>query len=196
MVCPVRPDFARTNQHQTKPPRQSSHHSESKFVKDLDKFDMILQAYEYEKGRCRFPSPLCRFFSFPPSSFVQTRARKRICAADRVCFSCPSPSTLYARAHASESCLYNCSLLRIGVVHVGRCLYVCSGWMGGCALCACLCAPTRVGFAIYIIVGEEEYQRVHMLKTPWIQLGVPHARLCATTHPYVHTHYMHTLAGS
>jgi len=36
--------------------------AESKFVKDLDKFDMILQAFEYETAECRPSTELEEFF--------------------------------------------------------------------------------------------------------------------------------------
>ena len=42
---------------------------ESKFVKDLDRFDMILQAYEYEVADSR-PQGLQEFFTSCEGSFV------------------------------------------------------------------------------------------------------------------------------
>jgi len=37
--------------------------AESRFVKDLDRFDMILQAFEYEKAECRPSTDLQEFFT-------------------------------------------------------------------------------------------------------------------------------------
>jgi len=37
--------------------------AESKFVKDLDRFDMILQAFEYETAECRPSTDLEEFFT-------------------------------------------------------------------------------------------------------------------------------------